>query len=100
MGEVELFTEQNFEQNAQAGKVQTVMDSSSQKKKVVSVLGLFAAADKIDYILMFFGSTGACLHGAALPAFFVLFGRMIDSLGHLSSNPHQMASVVSKVRFS
>ncbi|CDP07374.1 unnamed protein product [Coffea canephora] len=96
MGEVELFTEQNFEQNAQAGKVQTVMDSSSQKKKVVSVLGLFAAADKIDYILMFFGSAGACLHGAALPAFFVLFGRMIDSLGHLSSNPHQMASVVSK----
>lgn len=101
MGEVEPFPEQNFEQNVQSekGPIQTV-DSSSEKKKIVSIFGLFAAADRIDYILMFFGSTGACLHGAALPVFFVLFGRMIDSLGNLSSDPHKMASEVSKVLFT
>ncbi|KVH88084.1 AAA+ ATPase domain-containing protein [Cynara cardunculus var. scolymus] len=77
-------------------KVDLQSDSSSAEKNA-SLSGLFYAADKWDFFLMFFGSVGACVHGAALPVFFVLFGRMIDSLGHLSSHPHRLSSQVSKV---
>ncbi|WVY89008.1 hypothetical protein V8G54_037946 (chloroplast) [Vigna mungo] len=66
------------------------------KTETVSFFGLFATADSSDYVLMFLGSVGSCLHGAALPVFFILFGRMIDSLGHLSNNPHKLSSRVSE----
>lgn len=67
------------------------------KTETVSFFGLFATADSTDCVLMFLGSVGSCLHGAALPVFFILFGRMIDSLGHLSNNPHKLSSRVSEV---
>ncbi|PWA88071.1 P-glycoprotein 13 [Artemisia annua] len=69
---------------------------SSEAEKSGSFSGLFYAADKWDYFLMLFGSIGCCVHGAALPIFFVLFGRMIDSLGHLAKHPHRLSSQVSK----
>ncbi|PIN03579.1 Multidrug/pheromone exporter, ABC superfamily [Handroanthus impetiginosus] len=71
-------------------------DSAARNQENVSLFRLFAAAEKIDYVLMFVGSVGACLQGAALPVFFLLFGRMIDSLGSLSSDPHRFSSEVSK----
>ncbi|OIW21800.1 hypothetical protein TanjilG_10976 [Lupinus angustifolius] len=68
----------------------------SSKTESVTFFGLFSAADRFDYVLMFLGSVGACVHGAALPVFFVLFGRMIDSLGHLSKQPHKLSSNISE----
>lgn len=94
MEEVELATNEVLEQNPVPK-----MDQPARKTSTVSLFGLFSAADKVDYALMLFGSVGACVHGAALPVFFVLFGRMIDSLGHLSKNSQRLSSSVSEVQY-
>ncbi|KAK6118826.1 hypothetical protein DH2020_047439 [Rehmannia glutinosa] len=95
MDEVEHSRKQISKQNEVPGREQP-SDSNAENKKTVPFFRLFAAADKTDYVLMFIGSIGACLQGAALPVFFVLFGRMINSLGSLSSDPHKFSSEVSK----
>ncbi|KAK4429403.1 ABC transporter B family member 13 [Sesamum alatum] len=95
MDEVELSTEQVSKQNEVVG-TEKRSDSTAKNGESVSFFRLFAVADKIDYVLMFIGSVGACLQGAALPVFFVLFGRMINSLGSLSLDPHRFSSEVSK----
>ncbi|KAL0438399.1 UNVERIFIED_CONTAM: ABC transporter B family member 13 [Sesamum latifolium] len=95
MDEVELSTEKVSKPNEVLGTEQR-SDSTTKNGESVSFFRLFAVADKIDYVLMFIGSIGACLQGAALPVFFVLFGRMINSLGSLSLDPHRFSSEVSK----
>ncbi|XP_023535471.1 ABC transporter B family member 13-like [Cucurbita pepo subsp. pepo] len=71
-------------------------EEKPSKKISVSFFGMFAAADAIDCLLMLFGSLGAFVHGAALPVFFVLFGRIIDSLGHFSRHPHTLSSRIAE----
>lgn len=69
----------------------------STEKRSVSLFGLFAHADAVDCVLMLLGSLGACIHGAAMPVFFVLFGDIINSLGSLYLQPQKLASEISKV---
>ncbi|KAA8537503.1 hypothetical protein F0562_027111 [Nyssa sinensis] len=96
MEELELPSNQISNQNALPKTDTSSSNSDASRKETVSLFGLFSAADRIDCLLMFFGSIGACIHGAALPVFFILFGRMIDSLGHLSRHPQRLSSEVSK----
>ncbi|KAF9622830.1 hypothetical protein IFM89_034065 [Coptis chinensis] len=75
----------------------SAVENTNQKEQTsVSFFGLFAFADKKDCLLMFFGTIGACVHGAALPTFFLFFGHLIDSLGSLSKDTHRLSSDISK----
>eukprot|EP00850_Spirogloea_muscicola_P002385 SM000009S23514 [mRNA] locus=s9:452194:477102:- [translate_table: standard] len=56
------------------------------KAKAVAFYRLFAFADSLDILLMVVGSIGAAAHGAALPVFFLFFGKIINSFGTLSDN--------------
>ncbi|KAH6759259.1 hypothetical protein C2S51_019494 [Perilla frutescens var. frutescens] len=99
MDEVELSTtKQETGENEAPGGGQPVSSDEklNENQEMASFFGLFAAADKIDCVLLFVGSIGACIQGAALPMFFMLFGRMINSLGSLSSDPHTFSFEASK----
>ncbi|CAM6127718.1 unnamed protein product [Calypogeia fissa] len=74
-------------------------DDSVKKKKEansVSYLKLYSFASPFDWLLMFFGTVGACTHGAAVPVFFIYFGKLIDSFGSNVNHPERMAFEVRK----
>ncbi|KAM3397185.1 ABC transporter B family member 2 isoform X1 [Capsicum galapagoense] len=62
-------------------KQKNIGDEERKKPKKVSLLKLFSFADSYDYLLMFLGSIGACLHGASVPVFFIFFGKLINIAG-------------------
>ncbi|GKU90128.1 hypothetical protein SLEP1_g4168 [Rubroshorea leprosula] len=95
MEEVQL-TYTGVDDEEMESKMEQKQPQNSSNRQPVSFFGLFGAADKVDCVLMLFGSLGSFIHGATLPVFFVLFGHMIDSLGHLSSNSHTLSSRVSE----
>lgn len=77
-------------------------DSIEAKKKrpeqSCAFYELFSFADKWDHLLMTAGSLGAVAHGAAMPAFFLLFGELINGFGKNQFNLRKMTDEVSKVR--
>ncbi|XP_010266821.1 PREDICTED: ABC transporter B family member 13-like [Nelumbo nucifera] len=75
-------------------KTDTEFSSSTNPK--VSLFGLFAFADTFDYFLMFLATIGSIIHGAALPLFFVFFGRLINSLDSIAKDPHRLTSEISQ----
>ncbi|KAL4570475.1 hypothetical protein LXL04_026130 [Taraxacum kok-saghyz] len=66
------------------------------KPKTVPMLKLFAFADSYDYFLMFFGSLGACIHGASVPVFFIFFGKLINIIGLAYLFPKEASHKVAK----
>ncbi|KVH95222.1 AAA+ ATPase domain-containing protein [Cynara cardunculus var. scolymus] len=70
--------------------------SQTPKPKKVSMLKLFAFADSYDYLLMFLGSVGACIHGASVPVFFIFFGKLINIIGLAYLFPKEASHKVAK----
>lgn len=69
---------------------------SESSRPSVPYYKLFSFADGLDYVLMFFGTVGACVHGAAIPVFFIFFGKLIDAFGSHAGDPNAMAKEVAK----
>lgn len=72
-------------------------EKSLEPRPSVPLYKLFSFADSLDYVLMFLGTLGACVHGAAIPVFFIFFGKLIDAFGAHATDPHAMAREVAKV---
>ncbi|KAK9129443.1 hypothetical protein Sjap_009930 [Stephania japonica] len=77
-------------------KISSLTGGGGRGGSVFSCFGLFAAADATDWFLMFMGTIGSSVHGAALPIFFVIFGHLIDSLGSLTWDNHDLLNKISK----
>lgn len=78
------------------------MESSNEgderkKEHKVPFLKLFSFADSYDYVLMFVGSIGACVHGASIPVFFIFFGKLINVIGLAYLFPKEASHQVAKV---
>eukprot|EP00250_Pteridium_aquilinum_P013715 c21526_g1_i1 orf=740-4684(+) len=71
-------------------------EKSSEPRPSVPLYKLFSFADSLDYVLMFLGTLGACVHGAAIPVFFIFFGKLIDAFGAHVSDPNAMGREVAK----
>lgn len=82
---------------------QKMKKNKSKKKESpakVPFLKLFSYADSWDYVLMFLGSIGACVHGASIPIFFVFFGKLINIIGIASLFPASVSHRVAVVSHS
>ena len=74
-------------------------DVKKKKEEAPSVAfwRLFSFADGYDVLLIILGTVGACVHGVAIPVFFIFFGKLINAFGTYYNNPEKMSAEVSKV---
>ncbi|XP_043716624.1 ABC transporter B family member 2-like [Telopea speciosissima] len=78
------------------GEEEEEEEQKEQKSHKVPFLKLFAFADFWDYILMFLGSIGACVHGTSVPVFFIFFGKLINIIGIAYLFPASVSHKVAK----
>lgn len=74
-------------------------EMKKEKKPSVSYYKLYSFSDPFDWLLILLGTVGACAHGAAIPVFFIFFGKLIDAFGVNYNRPDLMAEQVRKVHF-
>lgn len=81
--------------------VKQIKDVEAKVKKEeapsVAFYKLFSFADSYDVLLISLGTLGACVHGIAIPIFFIFFGKLIDAFGKYYNDPEKMSAEVSKV---
>ncbi|XP_061365672.1 ABC transporter B family member 2-like isoform X2 [Gastrolobium bilobum] len=76
--------------------MQTKEGGERKKEHKVPLLKLFSFADFYDFVLMFVGSVGACIHGASVPVFFIFFGKLINIIGLAYLFPKEASHQVAK----
>ncbi|GBG74818.1 hypothetical protein CBR_g19330 [Chara braunii] len=65
--------------------------------RTVPMWKLFSLADNFDYLLMFLGTVGAALNGAALPCIMLLFGDLMDAFGSHAADARRLNHEVNKL---
>jgi len=76
-----------------AGKAK--QSSSIERVPLCGDEGLFRFADSLDVFLYVVSFIGAAIHGAALPAFALIFGQLIDSLNN--PDPAALSSRIDEI---
>ncbi|MED6205610.1 ABC transporter B member 19 [Stylosanthes scabra] len=71
-------------------------ESEKKKEQSLPFYKLFSFADKYDIMLMICGTLGAIVHGASMPVFFLLFGKMVNGFGKNQMDLNAMINQVSK----
>jgi hypothetical protein len=95
--EVETGVNANGKPAKQEEKEKEKEGGSADKGGSVAFYKLFSFADSVVYVLMVFGTIGACVNGAAIPVFFIFFGKLINAFGSNVTDPDKMASEVAQV---
>eukprot|EP01018_Ginkgo_biloba_P027753 Gb_07563 [translate_table: standard] len=72
-------------------------EEAFENPKGVGLLGLFAFATAFEKILMVLGSFGAFVNGGSLPWYSLLFGRLVNSIGHGSNDKNAMLHEVQQI---
>lgn len=60
---------------------------------------LFACADRLDWVLMVFGSVAAAAHGTALVVYLHYFAKIIHLLSHSNDSPDKLFDRFTEVVF-
>lgn len=79
-----------------------LQSAETEKKKEAEVKlpfkALFRFATPLDKLLMFIGALGAVANGAALPAFAVIFGEMLNAINPDQTNQVRPLPILLRLR--